>query len=124
VQIFYAFSVSLGGESLKKKISNAAIISKLGEMALGRGSDAVRLAFMDPESAEACLDSLDLSMLSEIKRNSNGTVEIKLLNRLDALELLSKLISEGGSQSAAEEFFRALQGAAEAKNGRSSGIED
>jgi hypothetical protein len=63
-------------------------------------------------------------MLSEIKRNSNGTVEIKLLNRLDALELLSKLISEGGSQSAAEEFFRALQGAAEAKNGRSSGIED
>ena len=124
VQIFYAFQDTAGGESLKKKISTAAIISKLGEMALGRGSDAVHLAFLDPESAQAQLDSLDLSMLSEIKRNSNGTVEIKLLNRLDALELLAKLVSEGGSQSAAEEFFRALQNAAEAKNGRMSELED
>jgi len=109
---------------LKKKVNGAAIISKLGEMALGCGSDAVRLAFMDPETAEFSVGSLDLSMLSELKRNANGTVEVKLLNRLDALELLSKLVSEGGSQSAAEDFFRALSGAAEAKNGRMSELED
>lgn len=109
---------------MKKKINSAAIISKLGEMALGRGSDALRLAFMDLETAELSVGSLDLSMLSEIKRNANGSVEIKLLNRLDALELLSKLVSEGGSQSAAEDFFRALSGAAGAKSERMSALED
>lgn len=102
---------------MKKKINSAAIISKLGEMALETKNDAVRLAFMEPESAEISVGTLDLSMLSEIKRNANGSVEIKLLNRLDALELLSKLVSEGGSQSAAEDFFRALSGAADTKNG-------
>ena len=77
---------------------------RLAELAFGRANDCVKLLLEDsPE-----LDALDLSLLSEVKRNDKGTVEVRLIDRLQALEALSGLVgSEEGEMKA---FLQALRG--------------
>ena len=80
---------------------------RLGELAFGRANDCVRLALED----EPVLDKLDLSLLSEVKRNDKGTVEIKLIDRLQALEQLAAAAETESSDM--EDFLKALQGGGE-----------
>ena len=77
---------------------------RLAELAFGRANDCVKLVL--EESPE--VDALDLSLLSEVKRNDKGTVEVRLIDRLQALEALSGLVgSEEGEMKA---FLQALRG--------------
>ena len=68
---------------------------------------------LEPEISAQCrdcekdVDALELSLLSEIKRNEKGTVEIKLVDRIRALERLMELGTE--STDCAEAFFAAAQ---------------
>ena len=76
-------------ESLKKRIRRGDIrrtdvVRRMAELAFGRANDCVRLALEDG----ANLEKLDLSLLSEVKRNDKGTVEVRLVDRLKALEQL------------------------------------
>lgn len=80
------------------------IIRRLGELAFGSANDCVRLVLEDKPD----LTHLELSLLSEVRRNDKGTVEIKLLDRLKAVEALSAAI--GSDDSGAAEFLKALQG--------------
>ena len=81
---------------------------RLAELAFGKANDCVKLALEEAPG----LDKLDLSLLSEVKRNEKGTVEIKLVDRLQALEQLAELAGE--DRESLESFFQALQaGAAE-----------
>ena len=68
----------------------------------GGANDCATLV-LDP-GADA--GKLDLSLLSEVKRSEKGAVEVKLLDRLKALEMLTALTEEGGE--GLEEFLRAL----------------
>lgn len=52
-------------------------------------TDAVSLLYMDSINAEK-LASLDLFMISEIKKPKDGAIEIKFFDRLKALENLTK----------------------------------
>lgn len=99
-------------KSLKKRIRNGSVsrsdvTRRLAELAFGRANDCVRLALEDAPK----LEKLDLSLLSEIKRNEKGTVEIKLIDRLKALEQLAQ--AAGREENQAEAFLQALQEAAE-----------
>ena len=86
------------------KICRADVTRRLAELAFGKANDCVRLALEDdPE-----LGKLDLSLLSEVKRNDKGTVEIKLIDRLRALEQLAAVAGE--SEEDLERFLTALQG--------------
>ena len=86
------------------KISREDVTRRLAELAFGKANDCVRLALEDaPE-----LGKLDLSLLSEVKRNDKGTVEIKLIDRLRALEQLSAVA--GDSTEELEVFLQALGG--------------
>lgn len=77
---------------------------RLAELAFGRANDCVKLVL--EESPE--VDALDLSLLSEVKRSDRGTVEVKLIDRLRALEALSGVVgSEEGEMKA---FLQALRG--------------
>jgi len=76
----------------------------LAELAFGRANDCVRLVLEEGTS----LDRLDLSLLSEVKRNEKGTVEVRLIDRLQALEQLQLLAQEQGND--VEAFLKALQG--------------
>ena len=80
------------------------VTRRLAELAFGKANDCVRLALEDAPS----LDKLDLSLLSEVKRNEKGTVEIKLIDRLRALEQLAEVAEEDKSEMDA--FLQALQG--------------
>ena len=97
---------------MRKKISDTEVINRIGALAFGKANDAVKLVFLDPENREQ-IDLLDLSMVSEIKRGSNGVVEVKLLNRIAILELLAQLTAhKSGKGSEAESFFTAMDKAA------------
>lgn len=84
------------------KLTRADVARKLAELAYGRANDCATLV-LDP-GADA--GKLDLSLLSEVKRGEKGAVEVKLLDRLKALEMLTALTEEGGE--GLEEFLRAL----------------
>ena len=84
------------------KIRRQDVTRRLAELAFGKANDCVRLALEDDPS----LDKLDLSLLSEVKRNDKGTVEIKLIDRLRALEQLAQVAEE--EKTDLESFLEAL----------------
>ena len=89
------------------KISRSDVTRRLAELAFGKANDCVRLALEDDPN----LGRLDLSLLSEVKRNDKGKVEIKLIDRLRALEQLAQVAGEDTQDL--EAFLQALQGEAE-----------
>ena len=82
-------------------------LRRLAQLAFGRANDIVRLA-LAPKEADP--DALDLTALSELKVTDKG-VEVKLVDRVRALETLCGLLEDGG-QEGAEELCRALREAA------------
>ena len=83
------------------------VTRRLAELAFGMANDCVKLALEE----NPCLDKLDLSLLSEVKRNAWGTVEIKLIDRLRALEQLAQ--AAGEERADVDAFLQALQGGEE-----------
>ena len=101
-----------GEKALRERIrsghvSRTDVTRRLAELAFGKANDCVRLALEDDPK----LGKLDLSLLSEVKRNEKGTVEIKLIDRLRALEQLAAVAESNGEDL--EQFLKALQGGGE-----------
>lgn len=92
---------------LSGEIRQQDVARRLAELAFGRANDCVRLVLEESPK----LGRLDLSLLSEVKRNDKGTVEVKLVDRLQALELLAQLAGEEDADMDA--FLKALQGGGE-----------
>ena len=95
--------------ALKKRIRSGEVTRedvarRLAELAFGKANDCVRLVLEEG----VVPDGLDLSLLSEVKRNEKGTVEVRLLDRLQALEQLARMVGEDSGD--VEAFFQALQG--------------
>ena len=86
------------------EIRRQDVTRRLAELAFGKANDCVKLALEE----NPCLDKLDLSLLSEVKRNDKGTVEIKLIDRLRALEQLAQ--TAGEEKTEVDAFLQALQG--------------
>ena len=85
-------------------IQKKDILRRLGELAFGRANDCVKLVMEENPN----LEELDLSLLSEVKRNDKGTVEVRLIGRLRAVEMLSAAM--GGQEGEMEAFLQALRG--------------
>lgn len=107
---------------MRKIPKSEDVILALRKMAFGKANDAVKLIFAE-EGGAAAVDGLDLTLLSEVKRGSNGTIEVKLINRLEAAALLAKLIGAGKSTESndndAQALFRAMDEAAAKAGGAS-----
>lgn len=88
----------------KGDIQKQDVIRRLAELAFGKANDCVRLVLEEP----GCLEMLDLSLLSEVKRSSNGAVEVKLIDRLQVLERLAEAARE--DSAGAEAFLQSLTG--------------
>ena len=80
------------------------VARRLAELAFGRANDCVKLVLEEGTQ----IDGLDLSLLTELKRNDKGTVEVQLVDRLKALEQLANLAQSQGTDL--ESFLKALQG--------------
>jgi hypothetical protein len=101
-------SVEAGGEAMGLR-NRKGVLREIQKLAQSRANDAVKLAFMSGEELEG-LEGLDLSAVTEFKRNSNGTVELKFVDRLAALQWLLERV---GEDPQAQELRRALEGSAE-----------
>lgn len=98
-----------GEKSLNRRIREGTVdrqdvARRLAELAFGKVNDCVRLVLEeDPD-----LGSLDLSLLSEVKRSDKGGVEVRLIDRLRVLEQLTQMTGENRTDMDA--FLQALQG--------------
>lgn len=84
-------------------IKRQDVLRRLAQLAFGRANDCVKLVLESTPD----LDTLDLSLLSEVKRSDKGTVEIKLVDRIRALERLLEAGEESTDYAAA--FFAAAE---------------
>ncbi len=100
---------------MEKKTDRQAeqrLLLRLARSMMKKSNDAVKLAYLEGDNLTEQIDGLDLSLLSELKRNANGTVEIKLVDRVKALTELTALLREAEgapSTGQAESFYRALE---------------
>ena len=84
------------------------VLRQLAQLAFGRANDAVYLAL---RGKEADPQRLDLSAVTEFRVTDRG-VEVKLADRVRALEALGRMLSDGGG-SGAQDLYQALAEAAE-----------
>ena len=80
------------------------VLRQLAKLAFGGAEDAVRLAL---ERGEAAPEELELSAVSELRVTEKG-VEVKLVDRVRALETLWRLLGESGGGAQQDELYRAL----------------
>ena len=102
-----------------------AFLQKLEKLAFCRSNDAVKLAFLG-EDALSQIGRLDLSALTEFHRLSNGTVEMKFVDRVKLLELLKEVV-QGSAETGKADLVSAINSAAErlaAESTEGAGIPD
>ncbi len=89
-----------------RRVNRETVLQQMMELAAGAANDAVKLAYLAEEDREQ-ISGLDLGALTEFKRSSNGTVEVKLADRAAVLgRLLEQLKEEENTAPAA--FLQAL----------------
>ena len=89
------------------------VMAGLKRLAFGSCTDAVRLVFAEELPPPDVISELDLFNVSEIKRDKNGGVEVKLFDRLKALEKLYELETAFSDRSKADDLMSALTSSAE-----------
>ena len=116
VQLLFVFGAGVKGrgdmekeQTLQQRIKSGKIrredvARRLAELAFGKANDCVQLVLGE----DVQIAGLDLSLLTELKRNDKGTLEVRLVDRLKALELLSGLAENEGTDL--ESFLQAMQG--------------
>lgn len=85
-----------------------SIMTGLERLAFGNSNDAVMLVFSDDIPNPNLVSELDLFNVSEIKKVKGGGVEIKLFDRLKALEKMFEFVSSYDSVNTADSFIKAL----------------
>ncbi|MCR5707513.1 MAG: terminase small subunit [Ruminococcus sp.] len=85
-----------------------SVMAGLRRLAFGSCNDAVKLAFADELPPQEELDRLDLYNVAEIKRVRGGGVEVKVFDRIKALEKLCELERAMSDAENAEALIRAL----------------
>lgn len=87
----------------------ASVRSGLERIAFSRCNDAVTLAFLPPDAiSQGRIRKMDLSCIASIKRDKDGGVDIKLFDRLRALETLMQLDENDTLGGSAQELLSAL----------------
>jgi phage terminase small subunit len=102
---------------LREVLSDSgSVAAGLKRLAFGSCSDAVYLVFADELPPAGVIEKLDLFNVSEIKRVKGGGVEVKLFDRLKALEKLFELETAFNDRGKAESLIRALTGDGESES--------
>ena len=86
--------------------SREELLKEIEDLAGCKVNDAVRLAFLSEED-QGLMDQLDLSAITELKRSGSGTVEMKFIDRLAALQWL--LERTGAEDPQAVKLYEALE---------------
>ena len=95
------------GNAPKRMVRRSDVTRRLAEQAFGKVNDCVKLVMEEAPQ----LEKLDLSLLSEVKRNEKGAVEVRLIDRLKVLEQLARITERDGQEM--EGLLRAMRGSEE-----------
>lgn len=95
---------------------SGSVAAGLKRLAFGSCTDAVYLVFADELPPAGVIEKLDLFNVSEIKRVKGGGVEVKLFDRLKALEKLFEMENAFNDRGRAESLIRALTGDGESED--------
>ncbi|WP_297959404.1 terminase small subunit [uncultured Ruminococcus sp.] len=87
---------------------SGTVAAGLKRLAFGSCTDAVYLVFAEELPPAEVIEKLDLFNVSEIKRVKGGGVEVKLFDRLKALEKLFELENAFSDRDKAESLIKAL----------------
>ena len=98
----------------KKELGREDVIEALKKIAFGRVNRGVELTYLSEPTAQL-IRKMDLSAVAEFKRNANGTVEVKFVDRVKALSALYEMLGAGDANEAAE-FLEALEQAGEERD--------
>ena len=102
-QMRSAAAATVKREDILRQLAKLAFGGASHLLQVGGAEDAVRLAL---ERGETAPEGLELSAVSELRVTEKG-VEVKLVDRVRALETLWRLLGEsGGAQQ--DELYRAL----------------
>ena len=97
--------------SVQRRVKKAAELlrrpagSGLLRLAFGSHTDGVKLSVCG-EVSPGFIDGLDLFCVSEIKRQKDGSMDVKFYDRLKALELLG---TDGNADSSLQSFYKAIE---------------
>lgn len=96
-------------------ISRGQILRRLSALAGVKVNDVVQLAYLSEEEAHRIAE-LDLKALKEFKRGANGTVEMKLIDRVEVLKTALELLQEQ-EETTGSGFLQALEQAGQESGG-------
>lgn len=105
---FKRFISSLSSESYVPP--SVLVRTGLERLAFGSSNDAVYLVFSDELPPPDKIAELDLFNVSEIKRVKGGGVEVKLFDRLKALEKIFEISGSVSNENSALSLINALRG--------------
>ena len=97
-------------KSLSLRSPIPQVLAGLERLAFGSCNDAAKLIFSADNLSPEELAKLDLFNVTEIKRDKNGGVEIKLCDRQKAMEQMLTYASRTETQSQADALLTALTG--------------
>ena len=97
-------------ETLSAQIQREDALRRMAQLAFGQANDAVKLA-ISPGLVE--LETLDLSAVAELKVTDKGGVEIKLVDRIRALESLFHMLESSGEENASQLYQMLAEAAGE-----------
>ena len=98
----------------KKELGREDVIEALKKIAFLRVNRGVGLTYLSEPTAQL-IRKMDVSAVAEFKRNANGTVEVKFVDRVKALSALYEMLGTGDANEAAE-FLEALEQAGEERD--------
>ena len=95
---------------------SGSVAAGLRRLAFGSCADAVYLVFAEELPPADIIEELDLFNVSEIKRVKGGGVEVKLFDRMKALEKLYELENAFSDRDRAASLIRALNAGEEGES--------
>ena len=84
------------------------VIDGYRRLAFGTNRDTLRLMFRDEPPSPTALARMDIFNVSSIKRDKNGTLEIKFYDRCDALEHLEAFCAATEGRDGVKAFYDAI----------------
>lgn len=95
---------------MTKKNYQKIAVEGLEKLAFGKTSNILYLMFSKeiPDAEE--FEKIDFSSVSEIKRDKDGGLQVKFVDRQSILEVLYKFASEENGNEKAENFLNSIIG--------------
>ena len=90
-----------------KKPCREELLEQMRALACAKVNDAVKLAYLPQEERDA-IGRLNLTALAEFRRSGAGTVEMRFVDRMKALERLLELSGPSGEEQL-DSLFRRME---------------